>query len=184
MSGGLPKTKYRSAKEIAYLALFLALLIGGQYVFAVLPGVEIVTVLFVSYAFCFGKGRGMVAATAFSLLRQVLFGVFLNVLILYLVYFNLLALIFGTIGNSARKKGRLKLWLITLIACLCTVGFTLFDNLLTPVWYGFTPKATKTYFIASLPFVFPQVICTFLTVGYLFLPLKKVFSTAAKNLKD
>lgn len=181
---GLKKTKYRSAKEIAYLALFLALLIGGQYVFAVLPGVEIVTVLFVSYAFSMGKSRGMVAATAFSLLRQILFGVFLNVLILYLVYFNLLALIFGMLGNSARKKGRVNLWLITLIACLCTVGFTLFDNLLTPVWYGFTPKATKTYFIASLPFVFPQVICTFLTVGYLFLPLKKVFSTAAKNLKD
>ncbi len=178
------KRALHSAKESVYVAAFVALLIAVQLALSVLPGVELVTVLFVSFAFVFGKGRGMVAATAFSLLRQVLFGVFLNVLILYLVYFNLLALIFGAIGNSARKKGRVKLWLITLIACLCTVGFTLFDNLLTPVWYGFTPKATKTYFIASLPFVFPQVICTFLTVGYLFLPLKKVFSTAAKNLKD
>ena len=177
----MKKVRFRSAKEVANLALFLGLLIGGQYAFSMIPGVEIVTVLFVSYVFCMGMARGMVAATAFSLLRQLLFGVFLNVLILYLIYFNFLAVVFGWWGTSARKKGTKKLWKITFVACLCTIGFTLLDNLLTPLWYGFAPRAIKAYVLASLPFLIPQMICTFLTVGYLFLPLEKAFSTALKN---
>ena len=40
----------RSAKEIAYVAVFCALLIGGQFLLAAVPGVEIVTLLFVCYA--------------------------------------------------------------------------------------------------------------------------------------
>ena len=65
----------RSAKECAYLAVFVALLIGSQLPFAALPGVEIVTLLFVTYAFVFGICRGMLAATAFSLLRQFVFSI-------------------------------------------------------------------------------------------------------------
>ena len=178
--------RYRnsSAKEISFLSLFLAIVIGAQYALSAIPGVEVVTVLFVSYSFSMGKSRGMVAATAFSFLRQIVFGVFINVFILYIVYFNVLAFIFGAIGNVERKKGVKRLWLITLCACVCCIGFTLFDNVLTPVWYGFTWEATKAYFIASLPFLTPQVVCVFFTVGYLFLPLEKVFSMAAKNLKN
>ena len=78
--------KFRSAKELAYLSLFVALTISVQWALTALPGVELVTVLFVSYAFAFGKGRGMVAATAFSLLRQLVFGLYPNVLVLYLAY--------------------------------------------------------------------------------------------------
>ncbi len=178
----MKQVRLRSAKEISNLALFLALLIGGQYVFSMFPGVEIVTVLFVAYAFCMGMARGMVAATAFSLLRQLLFGVFLNVLILYLIYFNFLAVIFGRLGDSARKKGTKKLWKITFVACFCTIGFTLLDNVFTPLWYGFAPSAVKAYVLASLPVLLPQIACTFLTVGYLFLPLEKIFSVAAKKL--
>ena len=60
----------RSAKECAYLALFVALQIAAQLLFSALPGVEIVTLLFISYSFVFGVRRGTLAATAFALLRQ------------------------------------------------------------------------------------------------------------------
>ena len=63
---GKDKKIASSAKELAYSAVFVALLIGGQLAFSVLPGVEIVTVLYVAYAYVFGIRRGMVAATAFS----------------------------------------------------------------------------------------------------------------------
>lgn len=174
---------FRSAKEIAYSALFVALLIGGQYAFATIPGVEVVTLLFVSYSFSMGKERGMVAATAFSFLRQLVFGASVKTLILYLVYFNFLTLIFGILGEKSNKRGEVKLWLVTLVACACTAFFTLFDNVLTPLYYGFTAKAAKAYFISSLPFMFPQILCTGLTVGYLFLPLRKVFAPLAEKLE-
>ena len=172
----------RSGKECAYLAVFVALVIAGQLAFSAVPGVEIVTVLFLSYAFVFGVRRGMIAATAFALLRQLLFGFSPTVLILYLVYFNGLTAVFGLLGRVV-KKTLLALWWIVIVACVCTACFTMMDNLITPIWYGFSERATKVYFMASLPFMLPQIICTALSVGIMFLPLQRVFLLVRKSLK-
>ena len=168
------KWALRSAKESAYVAVFVALLIAVQLALSALPGVELVTVLFVSFAFVFGKGRGMVAATAFSILRQLVFGFHPQVLILYLVYYNLLTLLFGTIGQRMQEPKK-KLFLIVLFACVSTVCFTLLDNIITPLWLGYTKRVAKLYFKASLTFMLPQLICTAITVSVLFLPLYGVF---------
>lgn len=177
---GKDKKIASSAKELAYSAVFVALLIGGQLALSVLPGVEIVTVLYVAYAYVFGIRRGMVAATAFSLLRQLVFGFYPTVLILYLIYFNALAVLFGWLGG--RKKERLPA--LTLIACLSTASFTMIDNILTSLWYGYTWKMAKTYFLASLPVMLPQIVCTAVTVSLLFLPVRKIFTAARSHLKD
>ena len=171
----------RSAKECAYLAVFVALTIASQLVLSFVPGVEVVTVLFVSYAFTFGWKRGMAAATAFSLLRQVVFGIYPTVLVLYLLYYNALALTFGLLGRKMRIDVK-TLWKVALIACVCTVCFTMIDNVLTPLWYGYSEKATRLYFYASLPFMLPQVVCTAITVVVLFLPLKQAFALIKKQL--
>ena len=88
-----------SAKELAYISVFVALLIAVQLILSFIPGVELVTVLFVAYSFSMGVRRGMLAATTFSLLRQLDFGFFPTVLVLYLIYFNLLCLLFGLLGG-------------------------------------------------------------------------------------
>ncbi len=175
------KAAARSAKECAYLAAFVALVIAEQIVFSFVPGVEIVTVSFVAYAFVMGARRGMVAATAFSLLRGLVFGFFPTVLVLYLVYFNLLALCFGLLGLKWRVSWKTLPWLV-LIACVCSAGFTMIDNVLTPLWYGYSAQATKAYFLASLPFMLSQMICTAVSVAFLLIPLAKVFSLMKKQL--
>ena len=175
------KIAARSAKECAYLAVFVALVIGLQVALSALPGVELVTLLFVTYAFVFGIARGMLAATAFSLLRQLVFPFSPTVLVLYLVYYNLLAATFGGFGKIVKKPSAC-LWWLTLAACLCTVCFTLFDNVITPWWLGFSIKARRAYFYASLSFMIPQVICTAVTVGVLFYPLQRVFRQIKKGL--
>lgn len=174
--------KFRSAKELAYLSLFVALTISVQWALTALPGVELVTVLFVSYAFAFGKGRGMVASTAFSLLRQLVFGFYPNVLILYLVYYNALAFTFGVLGEKMNATGKC-LAVLTVIACVGTACFSMLDNLLTPIWYGYSARETWLYFYYSLPFMIPQIICTAVTVSVLFLPLLKVFLNAKRSLR-
>lgn len=177
----LKKITARSAKECAYLAVFVALVIAMQLALSFVPGVEIVTVSFVAYSLVMGARRGTVAATAFSLLRQMVFGFFPTVLVLYLIYFNLLALCFGLIGLKWKASAKTLPWLV-LIACACTVCFTLIDNVITPLWYGYSAKATKAYFFASLPFMIPQVICTAVSVSFLLIPLVKAFSFARKQL--
>ena len=89
---------FATARYCAITALFVAITIAAQLALSAVPGVELVTVLFVSFCFASGVKQGMLAATAFSLLRQIIFGVFLNVLVLYLVYYNLLALCFWLLG--------------------------------------------------------------------------------------
>ncbi|MBE5739331.1 MAG: hypothetical protein E7349_00585 [Clostridiales bacterium] len=176
------KRKGSVAKECAYLAVFVALTIAVQLIFAAVPGVELVTVLFVSYAFVFGWKRGLTAATVFSLLRQIVFGFYPIVLILYLVYFNLLAAGFGILGVKIKKIVR-ALPVIVLLACLGTAFFHLFDNLLTPIWYGYSQRATWVYFQASLSFMIPQIISTAISVSILFLPLCSVFTFVRRGLK-
>lgn len=107
--------KGRTAKQCALLAVFVAVVIAVQTVLSFIPGVEIVTVLFVSYSFAAGWKRGMFTATAFSLLRQIIFGFFPTVLILYLVYYNLLTLTFGFMGQKIRDEAK-RLPLVTLAA--------------------------------------------------------------------
>lgn len=164
----------RSAKECAYLAVFVALVIAVQMVFSLVPGVELVTVLFVTYAFAMGPWRGVVAATAFSLLRQLVFGFYPTVLVLYLIYFNVLTASFGLFGKVIKSPLKC-LPIIVVIACVYTVIFTMIDNVLTPWWLGYDKRAATLYFKASLPFMIPQVICTAISVTALFYPLHKVF---------
>lgn len=170
-----------SAKECAYLAVFVSLTIAVQSVLSLVPGVELVTVLFVAYAFAMGITRGMISATAFSLLRQIVFGFYPTVLILYLIYFNLLTACFGLMGRLIKNPLK-TLPLIVIIACVCTACFTMIDNILTPLWLGYGKKSTMLYFKASLPFMIPQVICTVISVTALFIPLRKVFSYVKSKL--
>ncbi len=164
----------KASKECAYLAVFVALLIAAQLCLAFLPGVEIVTVLFITYAFTFGAKRSVLAAVAFSLLRQLVFGFFPTVLILYLIYYPLLALLFGFLGSRV-KSPVCALWWLAAVACFCTACFSMLDNLLTILWNAYTAEAAKAYFLASLSVLLPQVICTAVTVTLLFLPLERVF---------
>ena len=160
--------------RIAMDAVFVAVVIAGQLVLSLIPGVEIVTVLFVSYSFVVGIKHGIFTATAFSLLRQIIFGFFPTVLLLYLIYFNLLTFSFGMLGRKIKNPIKC-LPLIVIIACFGTVLFSVIDNILTPLWYGYSAQALKAYFIASLSFIIPQVICTAVSVTCLFLPLWKIF---------
>ena len=172
----------KSAKEIAYIAVFCALTIGSQYLLAAVPGVEIVTLLFVCYAYSFGPARGCICATAFSLLRQFLFGFFPSVLILYLVYFNLLCLGFGFLGKVWRGKELKMLVCILLIACLGTLLFNLIDVGLNALFLGLKDKALKVYFAASWSFTLPQIACVAVSILVGFYPLQKVFFYAASKL--
>lgn len=71
----------RTAKEISLISVFTALLIGGQFILSGISGIEIVTVLLLSFSYYFGITRGLFVANAFSLLRCFIFGFFPIVII-------------------------------------------------------------------------------------------------------
>ena len=166
----------KTAKDIALIGIYTALLIGAQFVLSAISGVEVVTVLFLSFCFCFGIVRGMIVANAFSLLRCFLFGFFPTVLILYLVYYNIFAVVSGLLGKLFKGEVGIREMVVTVFTSIVmTAFFTALDDIITPLYYGFDLKTAKAYALASLSAMVPQIICVVITVAILFPVLVKVF---------
>lgn len=154
-----------------------ALLIAAQLALSMVAGVEIVTALFSAYCFAFGVRRGMVVGTCFSLLRCLIFGFFPTVIILYLVYYNLFAVVFGTAGKILRDTSEGKrLVILIVLSIVMTAVFTFLDDLITPWFFRYGPRATRVYFYNSLPVMFLQMGCAAVSVGVLFVPLRRAFA--------
>ena len=176
-----------TAKELARIALFVGLAIGAQYALSAVPGVELVTLLFAVFSFVYGCARGAVSAVAFALLRQLLFGFFPTVMLLYLLYYPLLAISFGLLAKwvqtwkKGAKKEVLTVVLAALLACACTAMFTLLDDLLTPWLLAYSARAAQLYFKASLVTMTTQIICVSISVSLLFYPLTRALQSLAKT---
>ncbi len=172
----------KATKDLTLIGLYTALLIGGQLAFFAISGIEIVTLLFTAFVFYFGVIKGMVLATCFSLLRCLVFGFFPNVLILYLVFYNLFALIIGWLGNTFKHNLNVKKLLIIVgVVGLITIFFTILDNVITPLYFGYDIEAAKAYWVLSLTAVIPQTVCACITVSLTLIPITKFFNKL--NLK-
>lgn len=162
-------------KFIARVAVSVALLIGGQLALSSVSGIEIVTVLMLCFCYSYGIRYGIATATTFSLLRCLIFGFQINVIVLYLVYYNLFAVFFGWLGvRFSGETTPIKTLIVVVAAVVFTVFFTLLDDVITPLIYGFHRNAAKAYFLGSLYAVIPQSVCTLVTVTVCLHPLTKV----------
>lgn len=230
-------------KRAAYCAVCVALLIAVQYALQFIAGVELVTVLLLCFCYVFGIRYGMITATAFSLLRCFLFGFYFNVVLLYLIYYNLFAVVAGALGKRrappwvfslllaalsvaclyfalagipismlyvqrvqtmlwalfgitaalfvahlllvcfGREKYGAELACVTAVAAFMTVCFTLLDDVITPLVYGYSSGVAAAYFYTSFLAMLPQTICAAVSVFILFYPLKKLFTAYAHNIK-
>lgn len=226
------------SRTITICALMVALLISVQFCLSFVSGVELVTVLFVSFCYVFGVRKGIIVATVFSFVRCIIFGFFVNVIILYFVYYNFVAIIFGLFNKHKKvfsvvapllllfvailclynaicgvpislifqTRVSIMLWIlfgicisilisyifarlvsrnekakeisiIVAMAVCCTVMFTLLDDVITPLIYGYSLDVAIGYFYASFLALLPQTISVYISVVILFYPLKKVMQS-------
>ncbi|MBR5250749.1 MAG: hypothetical protein IKV38_01875 [Clostridia bacterium] len=163
-------------KDLAIISIFTALLLGGQFALSAVSGIEVVTVLFVTFAYVFGTKRAIFVANVFSVVRCLIFGFFPSVLVLYLIYYNALALVIGQIGKKFNRQYAVKKHaVIIVVALVATCCFTLIDNLLAVLFYSFNYQTAVAYWYASLSTLIPQLICVAITLALLFYPLCKLF---------
>ena len=168
----------RSTRFITLTALYTALLICVQFVLSGVAGVELVTAFFLAFCFIIGVKAGVAVAVCFSTLRCFLFGFYPNVIILYLVYYTGFALFFGFLGNRFNRIASFCAFLWAVITGTAfTAVFTLLDDVITPIFYGFGASAAKAYFYSSLPFMLSQCICATVSVSVLFIPLCRALAT-------
>ena len=134
----------------------VALLIAVQMALTAISGVELVTVILLCLCFCYGIRTGLAIATTFSLLRCFFFGFQVNVIVLYLIYYNLFARFFGWLGRRfAGETTWLQRGILVASAVVFTCLFTLLDDVITPLIYGFHPDAAKVYFLQSMTAMVP-----------------------------
>lgn len=163
------------ARSIVLSAVYVALLIGAQFVLSGVAGIEVVTVLMLAFCYRCGVRQGMIVANAFTLLRCFLFGFAPNVILLYIIYYNLFAVVFGLVGKAfGRNYSIVKHAALVIMATVMTALFTVIDNIVTPLAYGFSSSATKAYWVASLYTAVPQMLCALITTLLLFPPLLKL----------
>lgn len=248
-----------TAKNIAYIALMTALLIGGQFALGFVSGVEIVTVLLLSFSAYFGVIIGVATAVGFCTLRCLIWGFMPNAVILYFIYYPLFAALFALLGkikdqtfDDAKaslavavnllltaifaaalsgavfdlikisrlykatvqvflyvvaglcgalliafnafyslvrrrifKSGKpLKIFLYTAVAAVCTICFTLLDDIVSPLVIGMDRLTALTYFYGSFLAMLPQTICTVATVSTLYFPLTFALTKACPKPKS
>ena len=90
-----------------------------QCALSFVAGVELVTAFLLVFCYVFGAKYGMVTATAFSLLRNFIFGFAPDVIVLYLIYFNAFALLFGAMG---KRRSRIAEYVCPALVLLLAAG--------------------------------------------------------------
>ncbi|MCD7728939.1 MAG: hypothetical protein LUI60_03405 [Clostridia bacterium] len=166
------------AKEIAYSAVMTALLIGGQFALSYVAGVEVVTVLLCCYSFVFGKRSGVLTAAAFSLLRCFIWGFYPSVILLYLIYYPLFALIFGSLGSVKHTVWeKFPLWVVLLVN-LAFAAIMVFCALYAGTDMLKISRISRTMVVTLLWVVFglAAILCTAFDVLYILCRIGKVKS--------
>lgn len=85
-------------KDFGRCAVMTAALIVIQYALSFVSGVELVTAVFAVFCYTFGAKQGTVSGISFSLLRCLIYGFMPNVVILYIIYYTLFAIVFGRLS--------------------------------------------------------------------------------------
>lgn len=98
-----------------------------------------------------------------------------------LITFNIL---YALVKRGVLKSGKpLKIFLFTAVAAVCTVCFTLLDDVISPLIIGMDGLTALTYFYGSFLAMLPQVICTVATVSTLYFPLTFALTKACPKTK-
>lgn len=122
--------KHKVALDIAVIALFAALLSGGKLALAVVPNVEIVTLLIAVFATTWGARYAIPAVIVFVLIETILWG-FNTWVLSYLIHWNALALVYILAKPLINRLNiPLKIVLSTAIAVVMTALFGVLTSLI------------------------------------------------------
>ena len=145
-----------NARTIALVAIMTATIEVAKLVLAVLPNIEVVTLLCALYGYVFGW-YGVLAAGLFVCLEPMIWPIGTWVAT-YFIYWPLVAMVFMLLSR-AKIKGRLPL---TATALGLTIFFGVLSSAIDATVYGFTVSYFKNFvlnYIRGIPFYFNHIIC-------------------------
>ncbi len=164
--------------RIALIGLMAAMLECGKLVLAVLPNIEVVTLLCALFGYVFG-GAGVVATLVFIAIEPLIYG-FGTWMISYCLYWPLVAIIFMLLG-CAKVRNRV---ILTSIAVLLTVWFGILSSLVdTGLFSGYFDNFSSRFaiiYLRGISFFVTQIICNAVLFPLLFRPLSELLKKLNK----
>lgn len=172
-------TKY-NAYLIAVSALFAAIIVGGKEALAVLPNIEVVTLLVALCAYVWGPVVVFPAVNVFIVVDMAIWGVNTWV-ISYLIHWNTVALVFWLLGKIAFKHKAVEIVTATVTAAVLTTCFGVLtsavDTLVGYAGNGFFVDADDFFarfavmYASGGSFYVTQIVCNVALFVTTFLPL-------------
>ena len=158
--------KKSPARTIALVGLMAATVECGKLALALIPNVEVVTVLLALYGYVFGAS-GVMAAVIFVCIEPLIYG-FGTWVITYFIHWPLVAVAF-MLFSKLRIKNR---WILTALAVVLTAWFGILSSLVDvglfsgtyeKFWYRF-----GIYYARGITFYLTQIICNAVLFPLLF----------------
>ena len=176
------KTKYNAAL-IAVSALFAALLVGGKEALAVLPNIEVVTLLIALCAYVWGPVVVFPAVNVFIAVDMAIWGV--NTWIIsYFIHWNSVAVAFWLLGKIKYKHRAVEVVVATAFAVVFSAAFgaltTAVDTLVGYTGEGFFVDFDNVLYrfavmyVNGVSFYVTQILCNLVLFAVAFLPLEIV----------
>ena len=174
-------TKYNAAL-IAVSAMFAALIVGGKQALAVLPNIEVVTLLIALCAYVWGAIVVFPAVNVFIVVDMAIWGV--NTWIIsYFIHWNTVALVFWLLSKARFRNKVVEITMATLTATVLTTSFGVLTSIVDTL-VGFTGKGffldVDDFFARFAvmyvrgwvpPFYLAQIVCNIVLFATAFLPL-------------
>ena len=179
---------------ICVTAMFAGLIVGGKAALAVIPNVEVVTLLIAVCAYCWGLVVALPAVGVFILVETTYYG-FNTWVLSYVIHWNAVAILFWLLSKIKIKNVALKALVATVSAVAITAMFgvttSMIDTLIgfVPkkgffvVWDNFFYRSGITY-LNGVAFYVTQVIFNAALFAATFVPLCKVNQKARLRLID
>lgn len=166
--------------SIALIGLMAAMLECGKLVLAVLPNIEVVTLLCALFGYVFG-GAGVVATIVFIAIEPLIYG-FGTWMISYCLYWPLVTIIFMLLGR-AKVRNRV---ILTVIAVILTVWFGVLSSLVdVGLFSGYFDNffyRFGIYYLRGISFYVTQIICNAVLFPLLFRPLSQSLTKLNKRM--
>lgn len=167
------------AKRVALIAVSTALIECGKLALAVIPNVEVVTLLCALLGYAFGL-YGVISVYLFVVIEPLIWG-FGTWLISYLIYWPLVAVIFMLFGIK-NIKNRI---IVTFTACVLTalfgvltslVDIGLFSGKFDNFWTRFA-----IYYSRGAVFYIVQIACNLVLFATAFTPLSRILKDVRRK---
>lgn len=162
------------ASDITLIAILSASLTAGKLVLSVVPNIEVVTFLLITYTVLFGFKRAIMTSLVFVTTEILIYG-FGTWILGYYIIWPMLVLLTAILSKTVKSE-----YSYAVLAAIYGFTFGLFFALFESIFYGLSYAIP--YWISGIPFDIIHGVSNFIIVLVLFKPLTKTMREAIEKM--